>query len=230
MAMSERSTRRVGASAGVVFTLLYSVGSGLLVGPINQSDSLATAARKFNEQTHSYNVAATLLIIGVPFSLLFAASLRAVLGRAEGGERQLSSLTLAGAAASGAVLLAGTALMGGTAYLAHYTPVDGATAAFAHSACEACVYYSVVFLGVAALVTGWITIHHAAFPRWFGWLVAVLGMAMIVGSAGFPQIRPLALLANIATVLFILSTSVVIWTSNPAHEPTPLPEQIANLP
>jgi hypothetical protein len=55
-------------------------------------------------------------------------------------------------------------------------------------------------------------------------------MAMIVGSAGFPQIRPLALLANIATVLFILSTSVVIWTSNPAREPTPLPEQIANLP
>jgi hypothetical protein len=53
---------------------------------------------------------------------------------------------------------------------------------------------------------------------------------MIVGSAGFPLIRPLALLANIATVLFILSTSVVIWTSNPAHEPTPLPEQIANLP
>jgi hypothetical protein len=53
---------------------------------------------------------------------------------------------------------------------------------------------------------------------------------MIVGSAGFPQIRPLALLANIATVLFILSTSVVIWTSNPAREPTPLPEQIANLP
>ena len=230
MAMSERSTRRVGASAGVVFTLLFAVGSGLLVGPINQSDSLATAARKFNEQTHSYNVAATLLIIGVPFSLLFAASLRGVLGRAEGGERQLSWLTLVGAAASGAVLLAGAALMGGTAYLAHYTPVDGATAAFAHSACEACVYYSVVFLGVAALVTGWITIHHAAFPHWFGWLAAILGTAMIVGSAGFPQIRPLALLANVATVLFILSTSVVIWTSNPAHEPTPRPEQIANLP
>jgi ABC-type branched-subunit amino acid transport system permease subunit len=92
------------------------------------------------------------------------------------------------------------------------------------------VYYSVVFLGVAALATGWITIHHAAFPHWFGWLAAVLGTAMIVGSAGFPQIRPLALLANIATVLFILSTSVVMWTSNPAHEPTPLPEQIANLP
>jgi Domain of unknown function (DUF4386) len=224
MAMSERSARRVGASAGVVFTLLYSVGSGLLVGPINQSDSLATAARKFNEQAHSYNVAATLLIVGVPFSLLFAASLRAVLGRAEGGERQLSSLTLAGAAASGAVLLAGAALMGGTAYLAHYRSVDGATAAFAHSACEACV----VFLGVAALVTGWIAIRHAVFPRWFGWLAAVLGTAMIVGSAGFPLIRPLALLANIATVLFILSTSVVIWTSNPAREPTPQPEKTAS--
>jgi hypothetical protein len=85
MVMPERSARRVGASAGVVFTLLYAVGSGLLVGPINQSDSLATAGRKFNEQINSYNVAATLLIIGVPFLLLFAASLRAVLGRAEGG-------------------------------------------------------------------------------------------------------------------------------------------------
>ena len=91
------------------------------------------------------------------------------------------------------------------------------------------MYYSVVFLGVAALVTGWISIQHAAFPHWFGWLAAVLGTAMIVGSAGFPQIRPLALLANIATVLFILSTSVVIWTSNPAREPTRQPGRI-NLP
>ncbi len=112
--------------------------------------------------------------------------------------------------------------MGGTAFLAESRPVDGVTAAFAHSAAEACLFYALVLFGGVALTAAAGTRRHAAFPQWFGIVAAVLGLAIIVGAAGSPLVRPLALLAGVSTDPFFLTTCFVLWrgaTGKKAVEP-----------
>jgi uncharacterized protein DUF4386 len=207
----DRSWGKLAGICGFVFTVLYYVGTVLLVGPITQDDSLGTAKRTFNEQADNFDVGAFLLLLSIPFLLFFAQSLRWNLARAEGPAGTTSSLVLVGAAAGAAITLAGAAVTGGTSFLAEAASVDGRTAAFAHSAAEACIFYGMVFFGVVALTTALITLRHAALPRWFGWVAVALGVAMVVGSAGSPLIRPLALLAGIPTYLFFLIASFVVW-------------------
>jgi hypothetical protein len=207
----DRSWGKLVGVCGFVFTISYYVGTVLLVGPITQDDSLETARKTFNEQANNFDVGAFLLVLSIPFLLFFAQSLRSDLARAEGAAGTTSSLVLVGAAAGAATTLAGAAVMGGTSFLAEVSTVDGRTAAFSHSAAEACIFYGMVFFGVVALTTALITLRHAALPRWFGWVALVLGVAMVVGSAGSPLIRSLALLAGLPTYLFFLIASFVVW-------------------
>jgi hypothetical protein len=207
----DRSWGKLAGVCGFVFTVLYYVGTVLLVGPITQDDSLETARKTFNEQANNFDVGASLLLLSIPFLLFFAQSLRSNLARAEGAAGTTSSLVLIGAAAGAATTLAGAAIMGGTSFLAEVATVDGQTAAFSHSAAEACIFYGMVFFGVVALTTALITLRHAALPGWFGWVALVLGGAMVLGSAGSPLVRSLALLAGIPTYLFFLIASFVVW-------------------
>jgi Domain of unknown function (DUF4386) len=206
-----RSWAKLAGGCGLVFTVLYYVGTVLLVGPITQDDSLEKAGKTFNEQADNFDVGASLLLLSIPFLLFFAQSLRSILARAEGAAGTTSTLVLVGAAAGAATTLAGAAIMGGTSFLAEAATVDGRTAAFSHSAAEACIFYGMVFFGVVALTTAMITLRHQALPRWFGWVTLVLGIAMVVGSAGSPLIRSLGLLAGLPTFFFFLIASVVVW-------------------
>lgn len=227
---SDRFTGRLAGAFGAVFTVLYFVGTGLIAGPINQTDSLETAQRVFNEQADNFDVAAFLLLLSIPFLLFFAQTLRSTLARAEGAAGTTASLALVGAAGGAAVTLTGAALMGGTSFLAETATVDGRTAAFSHSAAEACIFYAMVFFGVMALATASITIRYQAFPKWFGWVATVLGFGMIVGSAGSPLIRSLALLAGLSTYLFFLIGSFIVWRGGTAERSFegPEPEQSQN--
>src|SRR6478735_7975352 len=133
----KRSWAKLAGGCGLVFTVLYYVGTVLLVGPITQDDSLEKAGKTFNEQADNFDVGATLLLLSIPFLLFFAQSLRSILARAEGAAGTTSTLVLVGAAAGAATTIAGAAIMGGTSFLAEAATVDGRTAAFAHSAAEA---------------------------------------------------------------------------------------------
>jgi hypothetical protein len=207
----DRSSAKLASLSGMVFTVSYFVGNALLVGSITQSDSLGTAEKTFNEQADNFDLGAFLLLLGIPFLLFFAQTLRSTLARAEGAAGTTSSLALVATAAGAATTLTGAALMGGTSFLAEAATVDGRTAAFAHSAAEACIFYAMVFFGVLALTTALITLRHEVFPRWFGWLAAVLGVGMVVGGAASPLIRSLALVAGLSTYLFFLIGSFVVW-------------------
>lgn len=208
---SDRSTSRLAGVAGAIFTILYFVSNALIAGAFGQTASLEKAQQTFNEQADNFDVAASLLLLGIPFLLFFALTLRSTLTRAEGAAGTTASLALVGAAAGAAVSLVGAALMGGTSFLAETATVDGQTAAFVHSAAEACIFYAMVFFGVLALTTASITIRYQAFPKWFGWVATVLGLGMVIGSAGSPLIRSLALLAGLSTYLFFLIGSFVVW-------------------
>lgn len=221
-----RSWAKLAGGCGFVFTVLYYVGTVLLVGPITQDDSLEKARKTFDEQSDNFDVGASLLLLSIPFLLFFAQSLRSILAQAEGAG-STSTLVLVGAAAGAATTLAGAAVMGGTSFLAEAATVDGRTAALSHSAAEACIFYGMVFFGVVALTTAMITLRHQALPRWFGWVAVALGIAMVVGSAGSPLIRSLALLAGLPTYFFFLIASVVVWrisggalvdANQPAHD------------
>ncbi len=209
-----RSWAKVAGGCGFVFTVLYYAGTVLLVGPITQDDSLEKARTTFNEQAGNFDTGASLLLLSIPFLLFFAQYLRSILARAEGAAGTTSTLVLVGAAAGAATTLAGAAVMGGTSFLAEAATVDGRTAAFSHSAAEACIFYGMVFFGVVALATAMITLRHQGLPRWFGRVAVVLGIAMVVGSAGSPLIRSLALLAGLPTYLFFLIASVVVWRTS----------------
>jgi hypothetical protein len=211
-----RSSGKLGGVCGAVFTVLYFLGTGLLAGPISQDDSLKTVEKTFHEQAHSFDVGASLLLVSIPLLLFFVQALRSVLTRAEGSAGTTSSLALMGATGGAATTLVGAALMGGTAFLAEAASVDGQIGAFSHSAAEACIFYAMVLFGVVALATALGTFRHDAFPRWFGWAAAVLGVGMVVGSAGSPLIRSLALLAGLSTYLFFLIGSFAVWKSSPS--------------
>lgn len=100
--------------------------------------------------------------------------------------------------------------MGGAAFLSESSTVDGRTAALAHSAAEAAVFYAVVLFGLLALATAAAARRTGTFPRWYRAAAAVLGVAMVIGSAGSPLVRGLALVAGLSTYLFFALTSIVL--------------------
>ena len=200
----------LGAACGAVFIVLYFYSTATLLGPINQTDSLARAGKTFNDQADTFDVACALLVLSVPFLMLFVVTLYSVLVRSEGVGGPYSSLSLAAAAAGGAGLLAGSAVTGGVSFLAESATVGGSTAATAHSVSEALIFYSLTFFGVLALAVSLVTLRHGAFAPWFGRLAGVLGVLMIVGSAGSPIIRELAFVAGMAVLLFFVVGSVAL--------------------
>jgi hypothetical protein len=206
-----RRAQRLGAASGVIFIVLYFVSTAILVGSITQSDSLSKARRVFNDQADSLDVGSALLALSIPFLLYFAATLYSVLVATEGGDRRWAVLSIVGATGGGAGLLAGAAVSGGVSFLAESATVDGATAATAHSISEALIFYSLTYFGVMALATSRVALGRGALSRWFGWIAAVLGFCMIVGSAGSPIVRPLALLANIPMWLYFLIGAIAVW-------------------
>lgn len=201
----------MGALAGAGFIGLYFFSTVTLLGPINQTDSLITAGKKFNEQADNVDVGAALMVFAIPFLMCFAATFYAQLASGERGMGSISALTLIAATGGGALLLAGAATMGGVAFLAEYAPVGGATAAVSHSIAEALIFYSLTFFGVMALAGSVITLRQGGYPRWFGWLQAVLGIGMLLGSAGSPLVRPLAFIAGMSMLLFFLVGSFAVW-------------------
>jgi hypothetical protein len=98
--------------------------------------------------------------------------------------------------------------MGGTAFLAESATVDGRTAAFAHSAAEALLFYAIVLFGTLALCAA--ASSAGRLPRWYRIASAVLGVGMVAGSVGSPLVRGLALLAGLSSYLFFLITGVVL--------------------
>lgn len=201
-------SRRLGGGAGLIFFALYFISVGILAGPINQTDSLDKVQRTFAEQADNIDIACALLLLGTPLLLIFASALRDAL--AAPLDRGLPALVVPAAVAAAALTLAGAAVMGGTAFLAESATVDGRTAAFAHSAAEAMLFYAIVLFGTLALCVA--ASSAGRLPRWYRTTATVLGVGMVAGSAGSPLVRELALLAGLSSYLFFLTTSVMLLT------------------
>lgn len=200
-----RVPRRLAGVAGLVFFALYFVSSAILAGMFGQTESLAVVQRTFAEQADGADVACALVLIGTPLLLLVATALRDALGASDRG---VAALVVPGAVGFAALTLANAALMGGTAFLAESSTVDGSTAAFAHSAGEALLFYADVLLGTVALAVA--AASAGRLPRWYRIAATVLGVGMVVGSAASPLLRDLAFMAGMSTYAFLIATSVVL--------------------
>jgi hypothetical protein len=197
---------RIGGVAGIIFFALYFVSVAILEGPISQGDSLDKVQRTFAAQADNVDIACALLLLSTPVLLVFATALSDVLGSHL--HRGVAALVLPTAVAAAALTLASAALMGGTSFLAESATVDGRTAAFAHSASEAALFYATVLFGTLALAVAASSVGR--LPNWYRLLATILGVGMIVGSAASPLVRQLALLAGLSTYVFFLVTGVML--------------------
>lgn len=94
---------RTGGVAGLAFFLLYFVSSGMLLGPISQTDSVQKVQTTFADQADTIDVACALLVLSIPLLLVFALALQAALPPTTVG---FASLVLPAAAAAAALTLA----------------------------------------------------------------------------------------------------------------------------
>ncbi len=199
-------SRRIGGVAGLTFLALYFVSAAILAGAYGQTDNLETVQRVFAEQADTIDIACALLLLGTPLLLIFATALRDTMHSTS--DRGVSALILPTAVAAAVLILVGAALMGGTAFLAESATVDGRSAAFAHSAAEASLFYAIVLFGTFALSVA--ASCAGRLPTWYRITATVLGSCMVIGSAASPLVRDLALLAGLSSYAFFLVTGVML--------------------
>jgi hypothetical protein len=195
----------VGGAAGLAFLVLYFISAAILAGAYGQTDSLEKVQRVFAEQADIIDIACALLLLGTPLLLVLVTALRDTL---DGVDRGVAALVLPSAAAAAALLLVAAALMGGTSFLAESATVDARSAAFAHSAAEACLFYAIVLFGTLALSVA--ASPARRLPTWYRIAAGSLGAGMVIGSAASPLLRDLALLAGLSSYVFFLVTSLVL--------------------
>jgi hypothetical protein len=209
-------SRRIGGVAGLTFLALYFASAAILAGAYGQTDSLAKVQRVFAAQADTVDIACALLLLGTPLLLVFATALRDAVGASS--DRGVSALVLPTAVAAAVLILVGAALMGGTSFLAESATVDGRTAAFAHSAAEASLFYAIVFFGAFALSIA--ASSAGRLPTWYRITATVLGSGMVIGSAVSPLVRDLALLAGLSSYAFFLVTGVMLLLRDREEQPS----------
>jgi hypothetical protein len=203
---AKQLSRRIGGVAGLTFLALYFVSAAILAGAYGQTDSLEQVQRVFAEQADTIDIACALLLLSTPLLLVFATALQDTASTAS--DRGVSALVLPSGVAGAALILVGAALMGGTSFLAESATVDGRSAAFAHSAAEACLFYAIVFFGTFALSVA--ASSAGRLPAWYRITAIILGTGMLIGSAASPLVRDLAFLAGMSSYLFFLVTGVMM--------------------
>jgi len=90
--------------------------------------------------------------------------------------------------------------------------------------------YAQALVAVIALTTAALAARQGAFSRWFAKVAAVLGVAMLLSSAGSPLVCALSLPAN-STNLFFLTAAALLGrrtTSGPTRPTPPVEPALAS--
>jgi hypothetical protein len=103
--MSNDTSERQGAVAGIVFAILIVVGVGILIAkPPDTDASAVTFATYYVDHQNAIRAGLTVVGVGIFFYLWFLGSLRSTLAAAEGGAGRLASVAY-GAGLVGAAFL-----------------------------------------------------------------------------------------------------------------------------
>jgi hypothetical protein len=195
--------QRLYALSGVAFFVLAVGGVVVFGGSTPDSDaSAAKVVSYYSAHAGQQQVAAFVLAASVPFLLLFALYLRAVIEDTSPRAAIWGRFMVLGAAIEGAMLLA-TALI-------HFALADGIDNGLRVDAARA---LNVIdgdswiawnsALGLMMLGAGALLVTSAARPQWLAWLALVLGVLLFIPFADF--------FALLATMLVIAGLSIYLY-------------------
>lgn len=195
---------------GVVFVVLFVIAFLVAGETLGADEPGEEVISFFTENESEQMIAANLGAVAAVFFLFFVGGLRSTLRSAEGGTGALSAVAFGG----GVVAVTGILIFSGFGFILAQDANDlEPAAAQALNALNANFFYPLAG-GLASLLfaTGLVSIRTGALPAWLGWAALVIAVATFT---------PIGFFAFLASILWVLITSIVLWTSTPATTPAP---------
>lgn len=179
--MSTTRVERWGAASGIALLAMGAAAAAIDAGTVSANDPVATISAYFTGHRTTLLVQSLLFAVGAGIFLWFLATLRGFLAHAEGDAGTLSGVAFGAGVAWVAISLAAQSFQVGLALTA-----DGASAQPAIVA-TMWALFTVASIPLAAmlLATAAVTLSREGFPRWFGWLSLIAGVAQLAVLTGF---------------------------------------------
>lgn len=203
---------RLGAVAGLAFTVLFFLGTATLNIPHGVSDQklIAWWSDSGNQLTAVFSMY-SFVLAGLCF-LAFLVQLRSHLLAAEGGNGAVTTLIVASGAVFVAMLSVAAASRGVIGF-AVKTPaasesLPGADTLRYLPQTGYAVLGSAGLLAAAVAMAGtsWLIARTAVFGRWLAWVGAVAALVIVIASAAL-----VGMIAIPAVLVWALATSVAMW-------------------
>jgi hypothetical protein len=207
--MSDRPIPRLAALSGLLAVVLVFVGSGISGSSPDLGASRATVAAWVARQhaTVGSYAGGLLELAGILAMIVFAATLWAVLRRAEGGDGVLAATAFGAGLASATLKLASAPPLFAAVWRSHHGSDPLLATALVDMNNVAFVLtwtVDAVMLGAAAIVI----LRSRALPRWLGWLGAVAAAVSLLSVPVADRVPPVGILL---TFVWIVSLSVVLF-------------------
>lgn len=190
---------RLGPLTGVAFAVLVLAGMAIAQSPPGASANGSRVVAFYQANGTQAKTADALIVVGFAFFLLFAGSLRTHM-RGTDGEDGLGVVVVAGAA----VLTTGAGAYFGADFVLAMMPATISPAAA--QALNMLALYLVLPLSAGGLVfglaAGTAIARWAPLPRWLGWAIILIGIALA---------SPALILGILALALWTATASALIW-------------------
>lgn len=203
---------RLGALAGLAFTLLFFLGTATLNIPRGASDAKLVAWWADSAHQTTAIVSMYLFIVAGLCFLLFLTRLRSRLLVAEGGTGELTSLVVASGAVFVAMLLVAAASRGVIGFAVRSPGSNESLPGADTLRYLPQIGYTALGLGgllaaaVAMTATSWLVVRTAVFGRWLAWLGGATALVTAVAAAAL-----VGMLAIPAMLIWALAVSVAMW-------------------
>jgi hypothetical protein len=194
---------------GAVFAILF-IASFLISGDVPGADDPASEVVAFYSDNESKMMVAGIIgAIAAIFFLFFAGYLRSVLRSAEGGPGTLSSV----AAGGGIVATTGMLIFAGIGFTLTQDAEGFEPATVQTLNALNMNFFFPLAGGLLAflLATGLVATRTRVLPPWLAWSAIVIAIVMFT---------PLGFFAFLASTLWILITSILLWTAQ-SRAPVP---------
>ena len=220
--MDDTKWERYGALGGIIFVVLVIASIVVVGGNVMTSDSPAKILKYFNDHPDGIKVSAFLSILASVPIIWWAGSLWARLNRVGDQHNRLAVIAVLGLLIAGAGNITQTAVNAGVALERHN--VGATEAKFFYVLSSSFGAGGSIGIAVLVLAVSVAAFRYGAFPKWVGWLGAVIGLVFLVGGASIATtndaINTLGFIAFALWAIWMIATSVVMFRAH-YNEPAP---------
>jgi hypothetical protein len=206
---SSGALARWGALGGILYVVLFIVGTILLFSGVPDSDaSPAKVTSYYMDSGHRDKIGIGWLVagLGVFFFLWFLSSLRRTVRRHEGEDGFLTALATIGGSVYAALAFAALALNMGIRTMSDDTYHHQVFPGLIHAADDAgYVLHATGGAGAAAMIiaASLAALRAAAVPAWAGWLGILAGILALGSIVFFPQAAIAIWILVVSVLLFV---------------------------